>query len=78
MAKKVKKKQREKMRRTKSSTSSSKNRERKEKGALFIPAGLFIGMGLGFWYNQLVVGLFLGLGVGFLLFAITQLFSKRK
>lgn len=55
-----------------------KRTKQKEKGSLFIPAGLFIGMGFGFLYNLLVEGLFLGLGTGFLIFAITQLFSKKK
>ncbi len=53
-------------------------KEKSEKGALFIPAGLFIGMGIGFLNNQLVEWLFLGLGAGFLLYAITSLFKKRK
>lgn len=56
----------------------SKKTKQKEKGSLFIPAGLFLGMGLGFLYDQLMVGLFLGLGVGFLLYAITQLLNKEK
>lgn len=55
-----------------------RKKHKNEIGALFIPAGLFIGMGLGFFYNQLVVGMFLGLGAGFLLFAIISLFKKRK
>ena len=42
---------------------------------VFIPAGLFVGMGLGFLYDQLVAGMFIGLGVGFALFAI---FSMKK
>ncbi|MCB9359632.1 hypothetical protein H6503_06900 [Candidatus Woesearchaeota archaeon] len=33
---------------------------------LFIPAGLFIGMGIGFVTGQLVGALFIGLGCGFL------------
>ena len=53
-------------------------RERQERGALFIPAGLFIGMGLGFFYARIVEGVFLGLGAGFLLFAIVSLFKKKK
>ncbi|MBW3020807.1 hypothetical protein KY334_05905 [Candidatus Woesearchaeota archaeon] len=43
---------------------------------LFIPAGIFIGMGVGFIINELVGGLFLGLGAGFLLMAITG-FKKK-
>jgi hypothetical protein len=40
---------------------------------LFIPAGLFIGMGIGFITNQLVGGVFLGLGAGFLGMALFRL-----
>ena len=39
-------------------------------GGLCIPAGLFIGMGVGWALDYLVQGMFVGLGAGFLLFAI--------
>lgn len=55
-----------------------KNKKGDDKGGLFIPAGLFIGMGLGFMFDMLVEGLFLGLGAGFLLYAIVQLLKKKK
>jgi uncharacterized membrane protein len=55
-----------------------KQKKRREKGSLFIPAGLFIGMGLGFLYDLLVEGIFLGLGIGFLVYAIIHLFSSKK
>lgn len=45
---------------------------------LFVPAGIFIGMGFGFLYNQLVAGLFLGLGVGFVLMALSRLFFNKR
>jgi hypothetical protein len=48
----------------------------KGKGGLFIPAGLFIGMGIGFMTGNLVAGLFIGLGVGFAAFAITVLMKQ--
>lgn len=38
--------------------------------AVFIPAGLFIGMGAGFAVDNLVQGLFIGLGVGFLVLPV--------
>lgn len=57
---------------------SKKEKHKEEMGGLFIPAGLFVGMGLGFLFNQLVAGMFIGLGVGFLFFAIASLFSKKK
>ena len=47
-------------------------------GALFIPAGLFLGFGVGFLINNLAAGMFLGLGLGFLGFAITVLIKKKQ
>jgi len=46
-----------------------------DRSGLFIPAGLFIGMGIGFITDQLVGGVLLGLGLGFLGMALTQ---KKK
>ena len=40
---------------------------------LFIPAGLFIGMGIGWAFGYPVQGLFIGLGIGFLAMAIARL-----
>ena len=46
---------------------------------LFIPAGLFIGMGIGWTLGYLVQGLFIGLGAGFLGMAIARLvFGKHR
>lgn len=42
----------------------------------FIPAFLFIGMGFGFLFDQLVPGIMLGLGVGFL-FALISRYKKK-
>jgi hypothetical protein len=53
-------------------------KKKREKGSLFIPAGLFIGMGFGFLYNLIVEGIFLGLGIGFLIYAIIHLFNKKR
>lgn len=44
--------------------------------ALFIPAGIFIGMGVGFLANNLPAGLFIGMGAGFVAFAIAKLTCK--
>lgn len=52
-------------------------KDKKDHGGLFIPAGIFLGMGIGFLLNQLVAGIFIGLGVGFLLFGIVNLLKKR-
>ena len=43
---------------------------------LFIPAGLFLGLGVGFAFGNIPIGMFMGLGVGFLLFALIQTFKK--
>jgi len=48
-------------------------KKRKGVSGLFIPAGIFIGMGIGFATDQLVAGLFIGLGVGFVVAAIVRL-----
>lgn len=44
----------------------------KDNTGLFIPAGLFIGMGFGMIFNQIPGGLLLGLGIGFLAMAIVK------
>ena len=46
-------------------------------GALFIPAGVLTGMGIGFLVNNLVAGFFIGLGVGFALFGVTAVMRER-
>ena len=53
-----------------------KKKNCKNPGALFIPAGILTGMGVGFALNQLVAGMFIGLGLGFLAFAITAIVRK--
>jgi hypothetical protein len=45
---------------------------------LLIPAGIFIGMGIGFLFDQLVGGIFLGLGLGFLGMFLSQFLKKLK
>ena len=48
---------------------------KKQKGisGVAVPAGLFIGMGVGFLVDNFVAGMFLGLGGGFLLMIILRL-----
>ncbi len=61
------------------STASAETKEtKKRKGtsALFIPGGLFVGMGIGFATNNLVPGLFIGLGAGFIIFALLMVLMK--
>ena len=50
--------------------------KRRTAGGIFIPAGIFIGMGIGWAMGYLVQGLLVGLGVGFLLLAIVMLFAR--
>jgi len=47
-----------------------------DSGALFIPAGLLIGFGIGFSVNNIPAGMFIGLGAGFLIWAIIKLMKK--
>ncbi|ADC86290.1 hypothetical protein H6Y62_00600 [Staphylococcus lugdunensis] len=42
--------------------------------SFFIPCGLFLGLGLGLIFKEIVAGAFLGLALGFLLYII---FNKR-
>jgi len=51
-------------------------KKEKSNAALFIPAGLFLGFGLGFVFNNIPAGMFGGLGVGFFLFAIARVLGK--
>jgi len=44
---------------------------------LFVPAGVLIGMGVGFLLGNLVPYMFIGLGAGFLFFAFAAI-SKNK
>ena len=43
-----------------------------------IPAGLFIGMGVGFLIDNITAGIFLGLGGGFLAMMIGMLILRVK
>ena len=54
------------------STQSEKPRKQKGVSGVAIPAGLFIGMGIGFLADNLIAGIFLGLGGGFLIMLIVR------
>lgn len=47
-------------------------KDKKNPSGLFIPAGIFIGMGFGFLFGDLVAGLFIGMGGGFIGTAVMQ------
>jgi predicted histidine transporter YuiF (NhaC family) len=45
---------------------------------MLVPAGLFIGMGIGMAMGNLVAGLFIGLGTGFLFSTIVYMIGANK
>ena len=49
---------------------------KKSNAGLAIPAGIFIGMGIGFLFDNIPAGLFLGLGCGFLVLLIALSLGK--
>jgi hypothetical protein len=54
-------------------------KEKKEGIAgILVPAGIMIGMGVGFLTDQLVAAMFIGLGAGFLAMFIAMLVLRRK
>ncbi len=54
---------------------NEKNEE--NRGALFIPAGILTGIGVGFALNNVAAGTMIGLGVGFTLFAVISVATKK-
>ena len=59
------------------SDENEKPRSRWGASGVFIPACMFIGMGIGWAFGQLVVGLFIGMGVGFLLMGVVRLRLRK-
>lgn len=51
---------------------TSEKRSRKGVSGIAIPAGVLIGLGVGFLIDNIVAGLFLGLGGGFLVMMIVR------
>jgi hypothetical protein len=45
---------------------------RRHRGAGFIPAGIFIGLGAGILFDHLVSGMLIGLGLGFIISALVS------
>lgn len=58
--------------------AKTKKEKKEDIAGLFIPAGLFIGMGIGFVYNEIVGGVLLGLGIGFLGMAIAKTIINKE
>lgn len=54
------------------------NSKKDDFSGLAIPAGLFIGMGIGFLTDKLVAWMFIGLGMGFTLMILLTLLLKKK
>ena len=54
------------------SIQSEKPKKQKGVSGVAIPAGLFIGMGVGFLIDNIAAGIFLGLGGGFLTMLIVR------
>ena len=59
------------------SNGPEERKRRREISGVFVPAGLLIGMGVGWLFGHLVPGLFIGLGAGLLLTAIMQVAIRR-
>lgn len=55
-----------------------RKKKRDSPEGLAIPAGLFIGMGIGFMTENFVACMFIGLGAGFLVMLLTHLLRKKK
>jgi len=51
--------------------------KKEDSTGIFIPAGLLIGIGIGFLVDQIPAGTLIGLGVGFLLMAIVKMIKKE-
>ncbi len=60
------------------STQSEKQKKQWGITGVAIPAGLFIGMGIGFLIGNITAGIFLGLGGGFLAMLIGMLILQFK
>ncbi len=54
------------------------NKKKSAPEALFIPAGLFIGIGVGFLVSNIPAATLIGFGTGFVLFAVFSLLKKKR
>jgi len=50
----------------------------KGQGALFIPAGLFLGVGLGLYFGNVGAWTLVGMGAGFFFFAVSEVDRSKK
>ena len=51
-------------------------KEKKRRGDIFIPAGLFLGFAVGFALNNIPAGILVGFAGGFAAYAICRFFEK--
>ncbi len=51
---------------------AKKKKDSEDNAGLFVAAGVLLGIGAGFLFDQLVAGLFIGLGLGLLAMAIIK------
>jgi len=49
---------------------------KKRRGDIFIPAGLFLGFGIGFALGNIFAGILVGFGSGFAAYAISRFLEK--
>lgn len=54
----------------------AKEGKEEKNGALFIPAGVITGLGVGLLVNNAAAGMMIGLGLGFVIFATLTAFRK--
>jgi len=59
--------------------NSNYSKSAKKAGGLLFVGCMFIGMALGYYFENIKIGLFAGMGAGFVMMAVTVLTaSKRK
>jgi divalent metal cation (Fe/Co/Zn/Cd) transporter len=54
-----------------------RNKDDDKYGALFVPAGVLTGVGVGFLIGNVAAGTLIGLGVGFIIFATITVVKKK-
>ena len=56
---------------------SDSSKTRATVGGIIFTGCMFIGLGLGFYFNNILVGLFLGMGTGFVAMGIAWALIKK-
>ncbi len=55
----------------------AKKKVKEDNSGIFIPAGLFIGLGFGALYGNWAAGVLFGLGIGFLGMAVARIWGSK-